>query len=248
MIANRFNPLGVRPPTPAMGYIQDGLILHFDGAENVGYGKHDATATVWKNLVGNGVNFNVYSQPNWGENYAQFDSVNNGFYTDVTDIFEANFRSRLFTMEVVVYMPKNGPSKFLNYGGGQSNDTGEKRVWLLGTSMDPTRVGGNAIYVGAQTLSYGTLPQSGTLRAIANDTLLTMQYQTTSGSVKRSATIADAGESGYKRFFVGYRNNYPPDGPMAQGQRIYSIRVYTRPLTEEELAHNFAIDKERFGV
>ncbi len=29
---------------------------------------------------------------------------------------------------------------------------------------------------------------------------------------------------------------------------IYSLRVYDRPLSAEEIAHNYAIDKERFGL
>lgn len=53
MIANRFNPLGVKKMTPAMRYSQDGLIAHWDALENIGYGKHDANATVWKDLAGN---------------------------------------------------------------------------------------------------------------------------------------------------------------------------------------------------
>ena len=29
---------------------------------------------------------------------------------------------------------------------------------------------------------------------------------------------------------------------------IYCIRIYSRPLTDNEIKHNFSIDKERFGL
>ena len=32
------------------------------------------------------------------------------------------------------------------------------------------------------------------------------------------------------------------------GAKIYSIRVYNRKLTEEELQYNYEIDKARFGI
>jgi hypothetical protein len=44
-------------PTPsvptARDYVQSGLIAMWDGIENAGWGTHDPNATVWKDLVGN---------------------------------------------------------------------------------------------------------------------------------------------------------------------------------------------------
>ena len=34
----------------AADYIQNGLIAHFDGIENVGFGLHSDTSLIWKNL------------------------------------------------------------------------------------------------------------------------------------------------------------------------------------------------------
>lgn len=35
---------------------------------------------------------------------------------------------------------------------------------------------------------------------------------------------------------------------LDKGSRLYSFRVYSRPLTEEERFHNEWIDNERFGL
>ena len=45
--------------TPAAAYIQNGLVACWDGVENVGVGVHDASATVWKDLVA-GREFSLY--------------------------------------------------------------------------------------------------------------------------------------------------------------------------------------------
>lgn len=54
--------------SPAVGgvtardYVQRGLICHLDGIDNVGTGKHDADATVWKDLSGMLGDFKVQTQ------------------------------------------------------------------------------------------------------------------------------------------------------------------------------------------
>ena len=37
---------------PASAYVQDGLVVQFDGIENAGVGRHDAASTVWVDLIG----------------------------------------------------------------------------------------------------------------------------------------------------------------------------------------------------
>ena len=39
---------------PASAYIQDGLVVQYDGIENAGPGRHEAAITAWKDLTGNG--------------------------------------------------------------------------------------------------------------------------------------------------------------------------------------------------
>ena len=37
---------------PASAYVQDGLVVQFDGIENAGRGRHDSSATTWVDLAG----------------------------------------------------------------------------------------------------------------------------------------------------------------------------------------------------
>ena len=57
---------GTEPASATLGrlsaahYVQDGLVLHFDGIENAGLGKpHDSSATVWKDLSSNANDANI---------------------------------------------------------------------------------------------------------------------------------------------------------------------------------------------
>ncbi len=78
-------------------YIEDGMILHFDGINNAGLGdnNHDSSSTIWKNLcddVNDGV---LKNNPLWGENCLLFDGVD-----DWVSIGEMN--SRDITIEAVI--------------------------------------------------------------------------------------------------------------------------------------------------
>lgn len=49
---NTINDSSEKVQYTAADYIQDGLIVMWDGIENAGWGVHDNNATVWKNLLG----------------------------------------------------------------------------------------------------------------------------------------------------------------------------------------------------
>ena len=46
-------------------YVQDGLIAMWDGIENAGLGVHDPSATVWKDLSGNGYDLSCFNSYEW---------------------------------------------------------------------------------------------------------------------------------------------------------------------------------------
>ena len=46
----------------------------------------------------------------------------------------------------------------------------------------------------------------------------------------------------YPFMISGYASGYKLKG------KIYSVRVYNRALTEDEINHNYEMDKKRFGI
>ena len=49
-----------------------------------------------------------------------------------------------------------------------------------------------------------------------------------------------------KKTALSYIGQYIPQG--RPNIDLYDVKVYNRPLTPEEIAHNYAIEKERFGI
>ena len=43
----------IEQPISAKSYIRNGLVFQVDGLENVGFGQHDSSSTIWKDLTGN---------------------------------------------------------------------------------------------------------------------------------------------------------------------------------------------------
>ena len=46
-------------------YVQDGLLVQWDGIDNAGTGVHDPTATTWKNLAGGGYDLTLTNNATW---------------------------------------------------------------------------------------------------------------------------------------------------------------------------------------
>ena len=75
MIAARGTMLGGEKAPTAKSYVQDGLIAMWDGIENAGWGTHDASATVWKDLAGNGYDLTVGSKSSFSTNSLDYTEV-----------------------------------------------------------------------------------------------------------------------------------------------------------------------------
>ena len=56
--------LAEQMPTSA-DYVQDGLLVQWDGIDNAGTGTHDPTATTWKNLKGGGYDLTLTNNAAW---------------------------------------------------------------------------------------------------------------------------------------------------------------------------------------
>ncbi len=85
------------------GYVQNGLIAHWDAIDNVGTGVHDASATTWKDLTGLHPDMVFPNGTLIGENYYDMTGASGGtggYVTNIADIATA-IMNKACTVEIV---------------------------------------------------------------------------------------------------------------------------------------------------
>lgn len=210
-------------------YVKDGLVLYYDGINNTGSG-HSAYATTWKDLSGNN-NDGIITGGTWQNNSLKFTTSNesNGVETkqnfpiDYNNTFNIIFKlSSINDVEALLGSRttySNGLMLF-NYNSNNSltlDTNGSNTRIQLGD-----RLQANKVYDITATFS-GT-----TVKLYVNGGLTkTMSF--TDASLNFPLTV----------FTAGGRSN-------SLGE-IYSVKVYNRALTNEEIVQNYNIDKEKYN-
>lgn len=239
MIANRFNPLGVRPKTQAMRYIQDGLIAMWDGIENVGWGTHDANATVWTDLIGGTVGDLTLANGYIIENkYIHKSDYGDLFYKDKLSL--PNVTTVEVCAQVTEFNPDVGDVYHFPVLLGFSLDGQDIQFgWKSWATLCTYRVGDVARVVYSGGGMQNSPFEVQTFSAIDNgDNTARLSVCGVSIDIKPFSTRR-------KKNLIrtrGYRNGTSPKA------NYFCIRIYNRALTDAEVAHNYAIDKERFGL
>ena len=229
---------------PAHAYQQRGLIMQFDGIDNVGTGTHDSNATVWKDLIA--ANAGAYDMTlttygSWTANAMYADGGGAG----ATGTVPTGLSPR--TMEVS-FDGSTGWSGIIYSSGIYANvknkDTGKselKMLWHVAPFSGSVVFGGNfnefAVgpdHSGLQTLCWIKDAPAG----YQNGTNLTMKGISNgyNHSVPRCAkqTVGAMGTNTVRS------SSYPGVVTM------YEIRFYDRMLSADEIAFNSNIDKIRF--
>lgn len=236
---------GKRTPT-AKDYVQSGLVAMWDGIENDGFGRHDSTKTTWKDLSGNGNDLAVRLASLWGANNLYCDG-------DAWSAYRAgriNYQSIECVYQTVSFKTIKGNAngtRTLFYGAGsfrllntpelRTNQSSEdsiprasvelysvnsRRVVAIATANDGAMHQICGIYNDATT----GLPEEGFFNGQKSETTTTWNWGTASNTVIGDRQI-DA-------------QAWPWNG------MVFAIRLYSRALTAEEIAHNYNIDKARF--
>ncbi len=219
-------------------YVESGLMLHLDAINNTGEGdeKHSSTATTWKDLSGNGndgilQNFDTNS---WNANYLDFDGVN-----DWVKLYEMNYPN--VTMEVVGELDTINPE--MNFvanveGGGYAIQSQSSKI-CLSTCIN------NAYSV----LSHNENYKINKKYCLSGSYDGKIQKLYTNGNKQELLQEGEIKYPGSNTIMVlggnPIRNECP--GNYLDG-KIYSVRIYDRALSEEEVMNNYEIDKARFGV
>ena len=204
----------------ARDYVQSGLVAMWDGIENAGWGVHDANATTWKDLVSGTLN-DVSGKGEFTANafHATTRMVGN---LDTTAIRNAIGMS-VFSAEAVFSSASINAAIFM---------WGDPRAFAFTTLADyATRfLSGNTVIsqtdsdVGKFTEGY-SIARNG-LQAKAYFRGVQLGAETTCAAIGNPTAGIDV--------------------PAAR--TINNFRIYSRALTADEIAANYAIDKERFNL
>ena len=232
MLINLRNALmaGKRTPT-AKDYVQDGLVAMWDGIENAGWGTHDASATTWKDLIGQYDGAVNLSGLSWGEDRLHF-----------TAGYNVNFGSVPIgggALWLEVCVDTTSTTSFTCYVG----QGGSRYIACPG--RDPTSV----VFRSNQPGSVGALGYTGNARP----------HTISAGYTLDALTLyifADAVERAKKTYAAAYRfsstgllMNREYNATYGSGVfDAHSVRVYSRVLTADEIARNYNIDKARFNL
>ena len=213
-------------------YVTKGLIAMWDGEWNIGLGKHDAEATIWKDLSGNGYDLEVDQSKAWfGENF--FHMLSNT--TDCAHNPMA-LRSEIWSLGATWRATTTA-----GYIGGRILSTGSPKRKGIGTRQAKWINGGNAVaseFGGNDSAYYEYNFQTRAWNYDSFDTVFSALYINNAPYRHQKVSVAAVNTD------VGYLSLASP----VVARRFYNIRIYGRRLSEEEILHNGEVDAERFGI
>lgn len=254
-----------QPPYSAIDYVQDGLIAHWDAIENVGYGLHDSSSTVWIDLVGyrhatlapfayfsdNALCCDVRDPDT--EKGAMAQSAANTYIPEPTE--DVTITIEICFIRDVLYTLKFGEGMTIfSVGNAIPGVYGQNRWGIIGSGNNRMErlshsgnIGGNrdipnyfnsddgrklTCHTKMYNASYSGGGQYSNTTYWLNATKKT--YKGTDGSRLRARSSG-----------VSFGGNGSTEGICG---KICFVRIYNRALSEEEIAHNYEVDKSRFNL
>ena len=235
-------------------YVTDGLALMYDGIYNAGMNNTASSAAVWKELTGNGGDITNLTAANNGMKTGSSNSGKADISIDTTG-FTYNAAFSASNMSDV--KAGDGSAYFAAFAF-ENNDKGEGH---LGT-----------VRPDGTTLNYhgGVNSVFGSLKTSLSDNELVELAITSNGTDERCAYLNGALESQsvtdgrqenkalpetnytLTKVYVPVNNSLPSAADASAKnvtlyKTVYGLRLYTRPLSQEELDQNRAVDEARYG-
>ena len=204
---------------PSVDYVQDGLVLLLDGIENT-RGGHSASTNVWEDLSGN--NYDVTM-----ENITI--NENNMYFSGDTSIMYSSNNIDAVSVEMVLELEESSQdSQYIASFGS---------LYKI-LAWTPSEKG----------FTLGNGKKRYLLEDLYKKSSISVQYSPdvmylNSKKLENSLNMESWSSAPKYPFMIsGYANGWRLKG------KIYSIRVYNRALTQEEINHNYQMDKKRFGI
>ena len=215
-------------------YVTDGLVAMWDGIWNAGPGKHDPNATVWKDLISGAydmsVNIGRWNDDNFYVEFSNSTTMRTSCDT-VIDLSSA-------TLETVGRDQFKMRDKQMGFHFSSTINKGFQ--WFI--SRGDYYICQFAMNGRAARLEFSDIDKVQTISGITNGTTCSAAY--VDGVLRDAAYIEDWG--GSSKLGLG-RYGYSLGDRFPQGY-WYCIRLYSRALTAEEVAANYAVDAKRFNL
>ena len=218
-------------------YVQDGLVAQFDALENAGVGQYSASATVWKDLVGNG-KVTLAGAAAWSGRYLDTTTTKQSM-TDLARVYNWSVTAELAVNVITNGAPAGAEAgksywpTFFGEGQYRVHSTGVKkgsapasgyRLFINGRDPRPTMT---SFWIGTM----GTTSDGTNYRMYRDGTYAVGVVDTGALNMNKLGTTWTLNENGTAGFF---RNH------------SYAFRLYDRVLTADELEQNGALDGLRF--
>lgn len=210
--------------------VTDGLAAYYDASNNTGAGQ-DKEATTWKDVSGNGIDFEIDLDENnyWTDNAYHVNSAFCFFDDSLVDVVNGN----KFTVEITVGDFEGLGTQF-NTLLNSSNDnfslflrTSGDYIEFKNSSNSRPKVAGGAEFVKNSTVTITFDLDEAECNLYVDGELIDQQFPV-------SAIGADT-------FFLGH----PEDTRNWTGD-VHSIRYYTVALTADQVAQNVAADQAKY--
>ena len=234
------------PSASELGYVSNGLMCLYDGEYNSEFGKSKKTKT-WYDLSKNNnnatlKNFDFNKTSGWTGNSLLLDGKND--WVSMQKIYNNNM-----TVEIALKIlnEKDGKKLYVidNYESGGMGIEKNTLGYMLGavnvdgsyyTALSNNKINDNTKY--SLTLQY----DGSNILYREND----LKYNTyAEGRIKEPINST--------RFALGVNASGENYDNMESSEafnnfEVYSVRIYNRALTDEEISQNYNVDKERFGI
>lgn len=232
-------------------YITDGLVAMWDGEWNAGGGRHATNPSSIKSLGYLDIDAVVKGLPTYESNAmvaggtgAWIADLSSAYPTNADKLALLNNFSIEIGLEPTAYTNIDASNIAMFYSGYENRAfasnwyTGSNNLYCFGnvnykaTSYNALRRGPNI----------STMPKMACVYR-GYGTTLTMDELVSGHSSTLSAGTATSFEKGLLSFGCAYDAS-----TLFAPARIYYVRLYSRALTADEIAHNYAIDRERFNL
>ena len=204
-------------------YIMDGLVLWMDGIKK-------GSTTQWIDRIAGKV---FIGTATFNDNNVEFNGTSNYLYNyndytppgSNTGTIEIVFETYDDTAAQMIFMPRSGSTRLACYFNPTSN-----KFWIAGGSTTKRNT-----YISSVIANTKISASFSNARAYLNGTALTA-----------STTDYIGGAVTNYNYIGKRRTDSDTSAHNFFNGKIYSIRIYNRQITADEIAHNYQVDRKRF--